>query len=56
MNWLSENIGTIVVLLIVAATVVTVIINMVKKKKKGGCSCGCSSCPMGQKCPSHKNK
>lgn len=55
MAWLVENIGTIAVLTVLVAAIVAVIVNMVKKKKSGACSCGCSSCPMSEKCPSKQN-
>ena len=51
-NFISQNIGTIVVLAIVAAIVALLIFKLVKDKKasKSSCSCGCSSCPMRDGC------
>lgn len=51
-NFISQNIGTIVVLAIVAAIVALLILKLVKDKKAGksSCSCGCSSCPMRDGC------
>ena len=53
-NFLSENLGTIIVLAAVLALVAFLTLKLVKDKKAGksGCSCGCSSCPMSGKCPS----
>lgn len=53
-NFLSENLGTIIVLAAVLALVTFLTIKLIKDKKAGksGCSCGCSSCPMSGKCPS----
>lgn len=45
-NFLSENIGTIVVLLILAAIVAAIIYQLRKDKKAGKSTCGgkCSGC------------
>ena len=53
-NFLSENLGTIIVLAAVLALVTFLTIKLIKDKKAGksGYSCGCSSCPMSGKCPS----
>lgn len=53
LEFLLENIGTIVVLLIVIAIVSAIIICQIRAKKKGKTSCagcGCSSCAMAEKC------
>ena len=57
-NFLSENLGTIIVLAAVLALVAFLTLKLVKDKKAGksGCSCGCSSCPMSGKCPSASEK
>ena len=56
MNWVAQNLGTILVGAIVLAAVAAVIAYMRKKRKmnpRGGhCGCGCSSCPMEGDCPS----
>lgn len=48
MEFLKENLGTIVVALAVAGIIAAVIISMRKNKKKGksacGCGCGCEGC------------
>ncbi|HOO79490.1 MAG TPA: FeoB-associated Cys-rich membrane protein [Lachnospiraceae bacterium] len=53
-NWLFENMSTIVVLLIVLGTISLILGRMIKDKKKGSkaCGCGCSDCPMSGKCHS----
>ena len=52
MNWLMENLSTILVGAAVAALVVLVIVRMVKSRRSGksSCGCGCAGCPMGGKC------
>lgn len=52
MDWLINNIGTIVVAVVVAAIVGLIVFNRVRKKKNGQstCGCGCSDCPMKNKC------
>ena len=54
LQWLAENIWTIIICAVLAAIVAAIIIGMVKKKKQGGsmvCSCGsCHSCPMSGAC------
>ena len=51
-NFISQNIGTIVVFAAVCALVGFLIFKLVKDKKAGRstCSCGCSSCPMKDGC------
>ncbi len=52
LDWLANNIGTIVVTIILAAIVAVIVYRMVKDKKKGksSCGCGCANCPMSGKC------
>lgn len=48
MNFIMNNLGTIIVGLVVATIVGAIIVNMIRKKKNGesiGCSCGCGNCP-----------
>jgi len=54
MQWLTDNLSTIIIGLILLAVVVLIIISMIKKKQKGGssCSCGCADCPYGSSCSS----
>ena len=51
-NFVSQNLGTIVVGAAVLSLVVLLILKLAKDKKAGksGCSCGCSSCPMSAQC------
>ena len=47
---------TIIIASIIALLVLGIIVNEIKKRKngKGGCSCGCSSCALKDKC--HKDQ
>ncbi|MBQ1396914.1 MAG: FeoB-associated Cys-rich membrane protein [Clostridia bacterium] len=47
MNFLTENIGTIIVCLILLAIVALAVRHLVVNKKKGktSCGCGCANCP-----------
>lgn len=59
MQFIMENLATILVGLGVVAIVTLVIISMRAAKKKnpdtGGCGCGCNSCPYARDCDaSHK--
>ena len=56
MQWLADNIGTIIVLLIVAVISGLASYSVIKNKMKGGCSCGCgcTGCPMAGKCHAEK--
>ena len=46
MNFIMNNLGTIIVGLVVAAIVVAIIVNMIRKKKNGeSIGCGCGNCP-----------
>lgn len=56
-NFVSQNLGTIVVGAAVLALVVFLALKLVKDKKAGksGCSCGCSSCPMSTQCGKKEN-
>ncbi len=52
MDWLTANLGTITVGLVVAAVIALIVVNILRKRKKGQttCGCGCSDCPMKNKC------
>ncbi len=52
MEFIVQNIGTIVVAFVVAAIVGAIVFNSLRKKKQGkaSCSCGCANCPMKNKC------
>ena len=52
MDFLIQNIGTIIVLLIVISIIVAVVVVMVNDKKKGKSFCGasCKCCPNSELC------
>ncbi len=56
LEFLSQNIGTIIVLLILLAVVAAIIAGQVKAKKQGrsSCGCGCKGCPNSGMCHSSK--
>ncbi|MGN0459791.1 MAG: FeoB-associated Cys-rich membrane protein [Ruminococcus sp.] len=56
LEWLMNNISTIIVGMIVLAVIIAIVIRMIKNKKRGktSCNCGCSGCPMGDSC--HKEE
>lgn len=51
-DWLIQNIGTIVICAVLVCVVALIIRGMIKDKKQGKSSCGssCCSCPMSGKC------
>jgi len=52
MEFLINNLGTILTSEAVIAILAAVIVNMVRKKKRGesSCGCGCSGCSMANVC------
>lgn len=50
--WLEHNVGTIVVAAVVACMLAALAVKLIRDKKKGksGCSCGCGSCALRDKC------
>ena len=56
LEFISENIGSILVLLLVVAVIGALLFGFIRNKKKGvsSCSCGCSDCPMGKSCQQEK--
>ena len=58
MNWIGENLGTIIVATIVFSFLIFLIVRMIIKNKKGenSCSCGCSACPSSQYCKSKEKQ
>lgn len=56
LDFLLENIGTILVALALSLILSLVVVAMVKNKKKGisSCSGGCSCCPFNGKCHSEE--
>ena len=58
MDFITQNMGTILVLIVLAVIVGLIIFKMRKDKKdgKGSCGCGCGNCAMRESCPSQKLK
>lgn len=53
LNFLMENLGTIIVSLIIIAIVAAIIIVRISNKKKGKSNCGyCAGCPSADICSS----
>lgn len=52
LEFLIENLGTIIVFLVLAVIVGLIVCKMYRDKKKGksSCGCNCSSCPMANEC------
>lgn len=52
LQWLSQNLATIIICMIIIAVVIAIIVKRVKDKKQGksSCGCGCSGCPMSSAC------
>ena len=58
MDWLIQNIQTIVICAILVGVVALIIRGIIKDKKQGrsSCGCSCSSCSMSDKCHSKTDK
>ncbi len=54
LNWITNNIGTIIISAVLIAIVAAIIVSMVRKKRQGKsvvCSCGsCNGCAMSGSC------
>ena len=50
LDYLANNIGTVVVATVLGLVLTLAIIIALKDKKKGGCSGGCAGCPLSGKC------
>lgn len=52
LNWIMENLATIIVCAILLAVAILIVTHIVKDKKKGKTSCGCNcvGCPMSSSC------
>lgn len=52
MDWIRQNLGTIVVSVVLAIVVALVILKMLRDRKNGksSCSCGCGGCAMKDTC------
>ncbi len=57
LEWLANNLATIIICAILIGIVAAIIVHMVKNKKHGksACGCGCSSCPMEGSCHTAKH-
>lgn len=44
LEWLVQNLATIVIGAVLLAAVILAVRSMVKTRKSGGCHCGCSDC------------
>ncbi len=56
LNWITENLSTIIVSLVLILIVAAIIRKLVRDKKKGksSCGCNCAHCAMAGSC--HKPK
>ena len=49
--WLQANGGTLAVGIVLLVLLIVIARHVIKEKKRGGgCSCGCSSCAMRDRC------
>lgn len=58
MDFIKDNMGTIVVFLIVAAVIALIIFKLIRDRKNGksSCGCGCESCANSKLCHGYKEK
>ncbi len=58
LEWIKDNIGTIIVGAALVLLIAFIIVRMVKNKKQGksACGCGCSDCAMKASCKGNKKK
>ena len=58
LNWIANNIATILISLGLLVIVAAIIAKMVKDKKKGksSCGCNCAHCAMAGSCHNGKTK
>lgn len=55
-QWIANNIWTIIISIVLFGFIAAVIISLVRKKHSGkSVVCNCSSCPRTGMCQSHKN-
>lgn len=56
LNWLKDNLATIIIGLALLGALAAIVVNSIKKRKKGmsSCGCGCSGCPMSGACHPEK--
>ncbi len=57
LEFLSQNVGSILILLAVAAVIGALLFGFIRNKRRGvsSCSCGCSDCPMSKSCQQNKS-
>lgn len=55
LNWLANNIGSVIAVLALIGIIAAIIIKMVVDKKKGksSCGCNCGCCAMKDSCHKH---
>ncbi len=58
LDFLSENLATIIISLVLIVVCTLIILKMRRNKKQGktSCGCGCSGCAMKNMCHSEKTK
>lgn len=56
LEWISQNLATIIIALIIVVIVAGIVIKMMRDKKSGktSCGCGCENCPSSSIC--HKSE
>ena len=52
MDFITQNIWSIVIGALVLAAVIFAVIKIIKDRKKGKCSCGCEGCAFSNTCRS----
>lgn len=55
LDWLSQNLATILICLVLLLIIAAIVFYLVRNKKKGRSSCGggCKGCPMSGSCHRH---
>lgn len=56
LDWIMENLATIIICLVLAGIVIKIAAVMIKNKREGkiSCGCGCQDCAMQGSCHSKK--
>lgn len=52
LQWIANNVGSIIAVVVLTVLVSAIIVKMVKDKKSGksSCGCGCEHCAMSSEC------
>ncbi len=52
LNWIMQNLATILISLALLIVVVLIVMRLIRKKKQGEpfCGCGCANCAMRGRC------